>query len=383
MNRPGHPTSRRPASTAASALAALALAVACPATGANAQEAGASQLSEEQVTRLLQELSSIRDKIVSGKENINQKALSAFKQAAVSDRGPYDFHLECVNAVDFEKTNRRESEFREWKSSNDDFLKSPEHVAVLRCQLLYLIAMLEADQAKSLEEALPALNEFLAYAAQTELLLANPEKLKGGSAGRLRGVAASGVLATPFAKRFQLDITLKAPEGWPDNPREIDTLYENVVLPYYRKKPDAEKLAASWDQRIGRIRAIAAIAQEEEDVRAYQEMTERRIPILEWGKARDAFAYGNQLAGAQSMLAIIRDNLAHPNAEQWIADFSNLVQGKAAEVAAPSAPSEGATLGDLLNLGSGDAPQAPPPTGRPQRPPAPPEGAGRFRPRER
>lgn len=284
------------------------------------------RLSDAQVAGLLEQLATLREQLETGKGGNNAKALELFRQAAASDKAALDLYLACVKADQFDKEERRESEFRDWKNGNDSFHESKEHLAVLRLQLHYLVATIEVARAEKLADAIPAVEDYLDFLFAVEKATLYPKDLDGRNVGRLRQVADQPILSTAFARRYKLDLTLTPPEGWPEGPGNVAQLFDGILMPYYREAGMSAALMGAWDRRIAQAKALAALHQEEEDLRAYNRFVEEHLPRLLWGQARDRFLHQDQFGGAQDLLAVIKENLAHPDAGAWLSEFQAIVE---------------------------------------------------------
>ncbi len=285
----------------------------------------ARQLTESQIANLLKQLESLQEQLLESKKDNNAKAIDVFRQAADSDKAAYALFLNCVKSTQFDKEEKRESAFREWKSNNSEFHQSKEHLAILRLQLHFIVATIAISEAKKFEDALPAINFYLDFFTNVEKAIIHPRKLNGRSIGRLRQAAGVAVFSTPFAKFYKLDLTITPPSGWPASPREVGGVFDDFLLPYYRSAGKGEMLIATWDKRIAQARSFATIHREEDDLRAYNEFIESTLPTLQWGRARDVFSHQNQLAGATAMLGLIKINLSHPGVNAWLGEFTSLV----------------------------------------------------------
>ncbi|MDG2125863.1 MAG: hypothetical protein P8J87_19335, partial [Verrucomicrobiales bacterium] len=210
-------------------LAAIA-SLATTGTPATAQQ---TALTESQAAVIIKQLEALQLTLNGSKESNNSKALAAFAQAATSSKLALGLYLSCVKEQSFVKQEKRESEFRDWKKRSEDFHKSLEFQLVLRMQLLYLIATIEASEADEIKDALPAVETFVTFYLQIDKLLQYPEDLKRGT-GRLRDFASSGILGSAFAEHYKLDATVTPAAGWPMDPTDINELFDGVLLPLYR-----------------------------------------------------------------------------------------------------------------------------------------------------
>ena len=144
-------------------------------------------------------------------------------------------------------------------------------------------------------------------------------------------------MATPIARRFKLDITVRPPEGWSLNPGNLETIYETTILPYLREKKDAARLQLAWTRRLQQEATMIQTQDSEFLTKNYQEIV---LPTLEWAQARDLYLAGASSSAAK-MLQIIQDNQGHKNAPQWISELRVLLTGVAAGAGGPSAGAAG------------------------------------------
>ena len=75
-------------------------------------------------------------------------------------------------------------------------------------------------------------------------------------------------------------------------------------------------------------------------MRGEQLFREERLPVLKWGKARDAHDFGgDKMAALRSMTSLVKSNLDHKLARQWLDEIVSLAKGEVPGEEAEAEPS--------------------------------------------
>jgi len=199
--------------------------------------ATAEPLTPEQIENIEHELSRLEEVLEEQRLSSRSSALSAFQKASSSEKAAYEFYVNCVKKLEFDRKDARFSEFRKWRDRNEDRLRKDGNLAALRLQLKYLVLTLRAAEQVPLEILIPELERFVGN------IVANTELLEEGMK-----LLRQPVHKTPFAELYELDQTLNM-DDWCFQPGDFIAVYTKSILPYYRRM-EPEGLPAAWERRI-------------------------------------------------------------------------------------------------------------------------------------
>ncbi len=319
----------------------------------------AQEPTETERSKLLKEVEEIRELLEGGIAKNNSRAVAGIRNAMGSPKATYELYMDCVHEVDFVDVGKRESDWREWRDRNEDRLKSSEHIKARQYQLRYLELTLRAtsgeDDQIALKSAMPELVSFI-----------NDLTTNFASFAEERGVLRESVIDCVFSKRGKLDLTIDRERTWVFSPLSVSQMYEKVILPFYRGEKNSAAIKSAWDKRIlheGKLYAAGAMQsgggggrrneiegyirrftrggrndrdrereEKREDSRlqdqSEKEFVTNRLPVLKWGKARDALFYGSGKAATLSaMNRHIREHIDHPNAKDWLKEVTAFTYG--------------------------------------------------------
>ncbi len=319
----------------------------------------AQSLTPAEKTQVDQMIEELHQKLHGGSATNNSRAVSTLQAILKSPKATYQYYMASIKELQFDAVGKRESEWREWRERNEDRLKSTEHVAALQYQakflLLTLAVALERDEAAGVKKVMPLLIDYYDY------LTRDFDKLEGQ-----RRILITPALDSVFADRLKLTLTMPPLETWIDAPLPISTVYDVVILPHFRKEKNHPALQAAWDKRIVHESKTLVVAgrggalglpvdlpagipenltrrfgldsrdrkrdQQREDTRqkkvSEEDFRKDRLPILHWGKNRDALLLGpNAASSLQTLGRIIRENLAHSEAPNWLKELKSLTGG--------------------------------------------------------
>ena len=277
--------------------------------------------------------------------------------------------MDCIKEAQFDAVGKRESEWREWRERNEDRIKSPEHVAALQYQakflLLTLAVSLENSEGAGVKKVMPLMIDYY------DDLTRDYDKLGGQ-----RGMLTTPALESVFAQRLKLGLTMPSLDTWIEAPLPISRAYEGVILPHFRKENNHSSIQAAWDKRIihesktlevsGRggtldlpmdlpagipenlIRRFGLEnrdrrrGQQRDDSRqkklSEEDFRKDRLPVLYWGKNRDAVLFGSAPSSSlQALGRIIRENITHPEAPNWLKDLKGLAEAESVRAGKPTA----------------------------------------------
>ena len=318
----------------------------------------AQSLTPAEKTKVDQMIAELHQKLHGGSATNNSRAVSTLQAILKSPKATYQYYMACIKELQFDAVGKREAEWREWRERNEDRIKSTEHVAALQYQarflLLTLAVSLERGEAAGVKKVMPLLIDYY------DDLAGDFDKLEGQ-----QRILITPALESVFAERLKLTLTMPSLETWIDAPLPVSRVYEGVILPHFRKEKNHPAIQAAWDKRIVHESKTLASAgrggglglpvdlpagipesltrrfgldnrdrkrdQQREDARqkkvSEEDFSKDRLPVLHWGKNRDAVLFGpNASSSLQSLGRIIRENLTHPEAPNWLKELKGLAE---------------------------------------------------------
>lgn len=285
----------------------------------------ADPLSSADREALLENLEKIRESAEAKVDARFQMAIAAYREAIASNESALALYLKCVEKVDFEDRQKKNSDFREWKRNEADKLSDAALPRALRIQLQWLVLTIQAASEK-------ADRAKLAAGAQDLLgtIFQDPEKLRSQA-----GLLGQDVTSSVFAKAYEIG-GLKI-EKWSFSPTALGEIYDEVILPPLRNSEHLDTLRAAWSRRIQQEGAIREFWSAEpkqskrigmrEDMRPpdYDRFLTETLPQLQWAMEVDLFKSGDEARAAQRMLAHIEKHIQYESAREWGAEFRKLL----------------------------------------------------------
>lgn len=303
----------------------------------------ADPLSSADREALLESLEKLRDNANAKVDARFRLAIAAYKEAMTSEETAIEFYLKCIEKVNFEDQQKKNSDFREWKKKEEDRLKDQGFRLALRYQLRWLILTLMASSEKTkLSDIIPEGQEVV------DSIFRDASRL-----GDQMQTLAQPVTGTIFARAYEIGGVEN--DKWPQSPVNLDSFYGQIVFPPLRMPSRVDSLRAAWIKRIQQegIKVEAMGMNGNGGRRNGQPLgprpaeTERfiaeTVPQLQWQMEMDLFRAGDEAGAAMRMLAHIEKHLAHKSSREWGEDFRNLLKPKekpvpTAAADAPAAP---------------------------------------------
>jgi hypothetical protein len=284
---------------------------------------------------------------------------------------------DAVKAVMFEGAEDEANKVRAWREADGDALNSKEAQTAAKLHLTWLFFTLQHHAGVKTKDLVPFVIEYttqLAADGQTmDSLEDNLEKIREREASGKHGarknddarikvvhdtILNTPVTNSPVAKYLGLedilpraasqnDRTAKAvakllgvgsapsvsDDSWPLTPGDLDGIHRAILLPEYRTMRDA-RLIEYWDNVIRReAETVAKRKVNYEEVRFNQV----RKPALVWQRAQDLLAIGLRNRAILDMVAVLKANTLHPQAEAWVKELEGVL-ATPATTTAPAAP---------------------------------------------
>ncbi len=289
-------------------------------------------IKEEDAAKALAQLAGISKTLDEQKYGYNAKIIRELRDAGVSGEKAFGLWLDCMKDVEYDQKGKSATEFSDWKRRQT---KDPnrDRDTELQMQVQWLSIVLMEANARTV-------------AAKAEAIAAATLFLENGVArilkndGRMGGAARENVLNSSFARHYKLDTTMKPKEGAAYVPGNIGEIYERMILPFYRETKQASSLMQAWAKRIEQQ---TAIANSFNFVEAKTKFTVEELPELRWGQAQELFKLGQEEPATQTMMSLIKANLGHRHAQQWIDELTRLLKREdqpASPGAVPDAPAD-------------------------------------------
>jgi hypothetical protein len=276
-------------------------------------------LSDADRESLLESLERMRAEAEAGSDAKMGVALAAYRSAIASDQAAVDLYLDCLEKVNFVDQDKSGLDFVKWKRNEGDRLSEPNLKQALRHQLRWLILTIRASSDK-------ADRDELATEAQdiVDSIFREPAKIQGQE-----GVLGQAVTSSVFAAAYKID-QLKV-EKWPLSPTELNTIYDELLLPQWRSPERLAELRSTWIKRIvqegfkveffparpAKGKDQRAEPRDENHARQIEDFETKTRPKLQWNMEMDLFAHGDEKGAALRMFTHLQKYSTHPSAEEW------------------------------------------------------------------
>lgn len=147
-----------------------------------------------------------------------------------------------------------------------------------------------------------------------------------------QGLINQSVKNSVFVQWYGIAAMLADVKDWEMSPGNVDGIYQNTLLPYYRQTKDARVLAY-WDQKLKdeAQKASASGAQFKID-----QFNKVRRPQLLWKRAQDELTIGLRNRGMTDMMELVKTCPDHPDLNDWIVQLEGMLNPSAKPAASPS-----------------------------------------------
>lgn len=284
----------------------------CLALCVGAPPSPAAEPSNADIAKMLAELATLAKEAKESQAGRHTTALAAFRAASANNAAAYEFFTECYKKINFEDQERKDSAYREWKSDKGKELRSTEHCTALRYQLQWIVLAIRAANSEDLGELIPTILAYMDSVSENE-----------ESMGVYFRILRTPVTQSVFAGVYGLDTGLASLKSFEFTPANFDGIFEKTILPYYRAVEEVEPLIAAWDKRIffdAKRTAEVKLEKVKDDYLA------ERLPAMKWRKWSDVLAMGDKARALPEMMAILKANIRHDKAGEWIADLETTLK---------------------------------------------------------
>ena len=273
--------------------------------------------SSNERLQMLETIDDIKQHVSKGRNGFNSAAASAFLKASLSPTSTYDFYLKCYKEINFKRKGVSESEYREWKLENRDYLRSKEHSIVRRLQLKFLLITLKAATISEKEYEEKIIPELIA-------LMDNCLSIYS-TLGEARNELHSEATDSVFTQVYNIQPSLRRLDNWARSPMNFSDIYEFTILPAFRNPERIDELKAAWDKRIAQeITLVLAV----DNFEAERYFNNKILPNLKWAKYLDMLRAGDERNALLSMVNLISANTRHPQIDQWLYEIEGYISGE-------------------------------------------------------
>lgn len=305
----------------------------------------------EEAAKMAERFTALQKEFDSKQKDILNVALGRYSTAAASEAGAVQLYFECQRMIEERKPDldgpdtKREAKDKADKTKHqvDSVQDTPGYGSVLQLQAQFLVLSIEAVKAKDTGALIGRLRDFSNQAVklvQTYTAPPEPEhkpaasvkssaKREAEKKREARGdekqrhqvlqLAQRGVMSSPFAQAFNLSSYFKPVQNWPQGPLDLDGIYGNMILPWYREnKP--ELLGSQWDEFI---RDQAVLERCGSDDNAYAKWLIGAYKTLNWKKWRDLLDHGtNRMMAIDELVKMCKENPTHPAVSGWVQELA-------------------------------------------------------------
>jgi len=332
------------------------------------------------VNQLLQALRALRDQQTTQLKAQKQTAIQQISAAAGSPEKSIQLWEDAVRATQFDGMTKEGAQFRAWKEGEGEALKERIVQNAVRLHLNWLTLTLQRSAGAKISDMLPAIvnytKDLVADEAAMDLMAENIKREKEAAAiappggGNRRNqnqpnklsdtvikrahdqILRPSLAASPVVKWMRLSDAVNI-QGWENNPGNLDSIFQKIILPELRQQKDARVLDY-WDLKLKNEADAASRSRLAYEIEKFN--TERR-PTLLWNRSQEYVILGQKNRAISEMFALIKSHPSHPDADEWIGTLESLLVPPPTP---PPAPSDSAAAAP----GAPAAPPAPRPPGR-------------------
>lgn len=241
--------------------------------------------------------------------------LSEVTTAALSPQSARALYEKAIFAVQYEGKRKDEADFVEWKQGQKENYRSNAFILALQMHLEYLSYSLQKlNGAEPAVLAQPLIGFTRSYFTNES---AFQEERK-----QLEPLLFKPIQDGPFAKYYQIENQLSKLPQWELMPSNAWSILEKTVFPVLREKKNPEILAI-WDERIAREKDLTEKSAASDKKIRFESQTQ---PSFYWGRAKDAYAIGQEKAAVSEMMNLVRSYPLHPNFEAWTTELSAMLK---------------------------------------------------------
>jgi len=282
----------------------------------------------KEMVRLIQ---MIKEKRKETEKALQNKALQDFQSAAGSPAAAISFYGRVIQTV---QPDRIRSDYADWAKSD-----AAQNAA--RLHLNYLVLTIQRANGATTQQLEPALMSHIAALKQAGLkdeeILHKRKREQDQKSSGLQPVKGrtpatqiplfeeqelikQSVRNSAFVKCYRIGKQFSDVKNWEFSPGNIEGIYQNTLLPYYRENKD-QRLIAFWDQKIQQEgQEVAKGTQFQID-----QFKTVRHPQLIWLRAQDMNEIGQRNRALTEMFNLVKNYPDHADLMSWIAQLEELL----------------------------------------------------------
>ncbi len=324
------------------------------------------EMSEAEKAKVLEKVKKMQAEYDAMKREVTNSALSRYEGASASEGAALEFFLSCQKIIkdrtpDIETPEQdaknAKADRAKLKQQMESYQEAPGRATALKTQLEYLVLTIQAPGLKDRGTLVSkvrdmvgkAMNVVKTYAAPNVDPVKRVAPIVSGK-GRVKMPTAQykdkeeerarrditrtmkqGVMGTPFAEAYNLTNYFKPADNWSDSPLDLNGIYLNFVLPWYKENKRGD-LNQVWDEYLGHELALHRC---EQDDFAFATWGVTGYKNLLWKKWMDLLVYGmNRSLALDELAKMVKENPSHPDVENWINDLARV----ASEIRLPQIP---------------------------------------------
>jgi len=369
----------------------LIIALAKPAAAAPLQDAPAPDLKA--IRDFLNKLHAQQEATVKQRRST---AFDSVKAAMVSGEKAAALWKEAVKAVVFDGAEDEANKLRAWREGDGDALGNKEAQTAAKLHLTWLFYTLQHHGGVKTKDLVPLVIDYttqLAADGQTmdscdDNLQKNRERDASGKHGMRKtddarvktvhdAILNTPVTSSPVAKYLGLEDILPraasqnertakavakllgtgsgpsvSDDTWPLTPGDLDGIQRAIILPEFRATHDP-RIIDYWDSVIRREAEAVAKRKVNYDEARFNQV---RKPALIWQRAQDLAAIGLRNRAIADMVAVLKANPLHPQADGWMKELEGLLAPPAP--ASPATPPAASPATSAAAPGAAETPEA-------------------------
>lgn len=294
-------------------------------------------LNDTQKEEVIEALKNLMNANSSRKMQIIKAGIAAITPASQDESFAMSLFEKCYKQKEFTEQEKKDKEWREWKTNNKEQLGSAANKRALKYQarwaLITLQAAMEPEDAYDPTKYAPQ-----AISLLTEILM--DSKVLEESTSPYN----TSMITNQIGQVYELGSC--RPQGWPGNIMDPMSVFEPLVLAPAREKGDTAALRAGWNNLIAmQKKRIEAMEKKEQNAAINSQGGgrggfERRGPggrrnndnsleNMYWMCELDCYRIGDELNASTNMVNIIRRTKDARRQEMLIDAMTQLLRGEA------------------------------------------------------
>jgi hypothetical protein len=267
---------------------------------------------------ILAELKAIKDGRNQTLQQALTQAINSIRELASTPANAGRAYMDAYKAVEFDGKPNGAARFAEWRKDKSDLLSTREFQTAAQLHLNYLLLSLQHVADPDNPAQIPAVVAYVNEYSEADRSTKGGLKKSDEAKNLLEKPVQDGV----FAKAFQVSGLLAGQKDWEKAAGNLESILNNSVRAPLRAKNDP-RLLETWDLQINLEKNSPTVMATDLSQTNFATI---RLPQLQWKKATDAAALGQNASALLVMMEMIRKYPAHPDRGQWIEQATSLAQ---------------------------------------------------------